>query len=435
MKWRYLILIFCITGVAKGYSSQISYEERMQTKVDMKNKRILISGAGVAGLTLAYWLKQYGFVPTLIEKHPILRTGGYKIDIRGVAIDVVKRMGAYPQIVDQRTDIQGATIMDPSGVPVTTMSADLCGGRVEGDLEIMRGDLCEILLKQVGDVECLFGDVITQMEECEEGVYVEFDKSDARVFDLVIGADGLHSNVRKLVFGEESHFLQELGLYVSVYSIPNFLNLDRWEIEYFEPQKFVNVYSSRQDVDAIAGFAFASKSLYFDPRDISEQKRLLKEAFANVGWEVPRLLAEMDAASDFYFDSIAQIHMSQWRKGRVALVGDAGYACSPVSGQGTSVAIIGAYVLAGELAQAQGDYNAAFSEYERNLRKFVKKNQELVKMSVSYMTEKDSFLAWLYLHLMKFLPANWVHFLKNRGTKQIQEAANDLVLKNYASTN
>lgn len=402
-------------------------------KGEMKNKRVLISGAGIASLTLAYWLKLHGFVPTLVEKHPVLRTGGYKIDIRGVALDVIKRMGAYPFILEGRTDIQGATIIDSAGNS-TNMSADLCGGRVEGDLEIMRGDLCQILLKQIGEIECIFGDGIAQISQSEEGVLVEFEKSAPQVFDLVVGADGLHSIVRKLVFGDEAQFLKELGLYVSVYTIPNFLKLDRWEIEYFAPQRFVNVYSSRGDLDAKAGFAFSSKPLRFDPRNTSEQQKLLEEAFADTGWEVPHLLAAMKEAPDFYFDTVAQIHMPHWSEGRVVLTGDAGFAPSPVSGQGSSLAIVGAYVLAGELAEAQGNYKVAFSEYEKCLRKFVKRNQELAQFSVTFMAGKDeSWLAWLSHYLGRLLPTSWVQFLKTWGAKRINDAANDLILKDYSS--
>lgn len=173
---------------------------------EMKNKKVLISGAGISGLTLAYWLKQYGYEPTLVERHPVLRAGGYKIDIRGVALEVIQRTGIYPDVLAGRTEIQGATIIDSAGKPATQLSADLCGGRVEGDIEIMRGDLCQILLRQIGVIECLFGDAITKIAQDEGGVYVEFEKNEPRTFDLVIGADGLHSVVRKLAFGEESHF-------------------------------------------------------------------------------------------------------------------------------------------------------------------------------------------------------------------------------------
>jgi 2-polyprenyl-6-methoxyphenol hydroxylase-like FAD-dependent oxidoreductase len=415
IKFLATCLIFALT-LTKGDSSSISF--RGDNK--MKNKRVLISGAGISGLTTAYWLKQYGFEPTVVERHPLLRTGGYKIDIRGAAIEVIKKMGAYPVVLEGITEIQGATIIDSSGKPATELTADLCGGRVEGDIEIMRGDLCEILFKHIGEIDSLFGDYITQITQKEEGVYVEFAQNEPRMFDLVIGADGLHSAVRKLVFGEESYFLKELGMYIAVYRVPNFLNLDRREIEYFEAQKFVNVYSSRGDVDATVGFAFAS-----------EQQKLLEEAFTNVGWEIPRFLAAMKGVPDFYFDSAAQIRMPHWWEGRVALVGDAGYAPSPLSGQGTSVAIVGGYVLAGELAKAEGDPTLAFTEYEKELRRFVKKNQELVKMNVALMAEKDTWIAWLHRQLMELLPGSWLELLKKWGTKRIHEAANDLELKNY----
>ena len=399
----------------------------------MKNKNILVSGAGIAGLTLAYWLKHFGFVPTLVERHPTLRKGGYKIDIRGVALDVIKRMGVYSSIVESRTEIQGATIVDPSGEHLTKMDADLCGSRAEGDLEIVRGDLCQILMDQVGEVECLYDDSITHISQSKEGgVHVEFERNKPRLFDLVIGADGLHSSVRTLVFGDESHFLQELGFYISVFTIPNFLNLDRWEIEYFESTKFVNMYSTRGDLKAKAGFAFSSKTLQFDPRNRAQQQKILEDAFGGVGWQVPRLLESMKEAPDFYFDSIAQIHMPHWTKERTALVGDAGYAASPLSGQGTSLAIVGAYVLAGELADAEGDYEIAFPRYEKQLEAFVKKNQKLAKLTVKLMSGNDTFsLLWLTRLLMPLLPEWWIHFGKKWGLRRITKAANALRLKNY----
>lgn len=397
----------------------------------MQNRKVLISGAGPAGLTLAYWLKRYGFVPTIVERHPALRTGGYKIDIRGVALDVIRRMGIQPSILESKTDIQGATVVDEQGKTLTQMSGDLCGSRNEEDLEIMRGDLCQILLKQIPDVECIFGDAITKITHNSDGVHVEFEKNQPRQFDLVVGADGLHSNVRKLVFGDESQFLREFGLFICVYTIPNFLNLDRWEIEHHGKQRFVNVYSIRGDANAKACFAFPSQQMQFDPRDTKQQQNLLKEAFADMGWEVPRLLAEMENAPDFYFDSIAQIHMPQWTKERTALVGDAAYGPSPLTGQGTSAALIGAYVLAGELAEASGDYKTAFRQYDKLLRNFIKQNQDIAKMSASIMGSDSSWLAWLHKYLMKIMPDSWISFLKKIGLKRITKAANSIALKNY----
>lgn len=399
----------------------------------MKNKNILISGTGIAGLTLAYWLKHYGFTPTLVEKHPTLRKGGYKIDIRGVALEIIKKMNLHSSIFESRTDIQGATILDNGGKHSTHISGDLCGSRTEGDLEIMRWDLCQILYNQIPDVECLFGDSITHIAQNQDTVHVEFEKNAPRTFDIVVGADGLHSQVRKLAFGEESQFLREFGLYISVFTIPNFLKLDRWEIEYYEPKKFVNVYSTRGDVNAKAGFAFSSSSgLKFDSRNVDQQKQIVRESFSNVGWEVPRLLAEMKTTPDFYFDSITQVHMPHWTKERVALIGDAGYAPSPLSGQGTSLAIAGAYVLASELAEAQGDYEKAFVSYENVIAEFVTENQQIAETSLNIMSEKrKSWLAWLHEHLMWLMPGRWVSFLKQQGVKRINKAANALKLKDY----
>lgn len=401
----------------------------------MKNKNVLISGAGLAGLTLAYWLKQNGFVPTIVEKYPTLRTEGYKLDIRGVAVEVVRRMGLQSEIFKARTAIQKAQFVDGSGKILTESSPDLCGVRAEGDLEIVRGELCQILFKQIGEIECLFDDSITNFSQSEMGVHVEFEKSESRHFDLVIGADGLHSRVRKLGFGEESQFLRELGLYISFYSIPNFLHLDRVEIEYHSHKRFVVVYCPRDGM-AKVGFAFSSQPFKLNLSDQSQQQKFLQEAFANAKWEVPRLLSYMKETPDFYFDCIAQVHMPHWTNGRIALVGDAGYAVSPLAGQGASVALVGAYVLAGELAEAQGDYTKAFQQYEEGLTEFVNKNQKLVKMSVAIMEGGESSwitstVVWLSQLLGRILPGSFIQFCKNLGLRQTTKAANAITLKEY----
>ncbi len=401
----------------------------------MKNRNILISGAGIAGLTLAYWLKKFGFSPVLVEKHPSLRTEGYKLDIRGRAVDVVKRMGLQQTIFEARTEIQKALFVDPSG-KIKETNPDLCGVRVEGDLEIVRGRLCQILFDHTGDVQYLFGDSIKAVSQHEEGIEVEFEKEKPKLFDLLIGTDGLHSRVRRLGFGEECNFLRELGLYTSFYSIPNFLNLDRIEIEYYAPRKFCIAYCPRDGL-AKAGFAFSSTRPMVDLPDQTHQQEFLKEIFVNEGWEIPRLLSFMKEAPDFYFDCMAQIHMSQWTKGRIALVGDAGYAVSPIAGQGTSVALVGAYVLAGELAEAKGDYKLAYQRYEENLRHFIEKNQKLAQMSVTLMDGKGS--SWirskslsLIYYLNQFLPGRCIHFYKRLGLRRTAKAANAIVLKDYS---
>lgn len=392
---------------------------------------ILISGAGVAGLTLAYWLKRYGFNPTLVEKHPVLRTGGYKIDLRGAALDILRQMEIYDQVVENRTAIRQAICIDSEGNQVVEMTADFSGARITGvDLEIMRCRLCTILKKAVGGVECLFGDSITSLIEKDNGVEVTFEKSAPRTFDLVIGADGLHSGVRKTAFGEESQFSKEFGVFVSVFPIPNFLNLEACEIEHFPYRKFLNIYKDKNDPHATVSLAF-SIDQPFCSRDVKEQKQLIKDTFANSGWEMPNILKAMEETPDFYFDSTAQIHMPSWSKGRVALIGDAAYSPTPMSGQGTSMAVIGAYVLAGELKEAKGNYKEAFASYETLLRPFIRKNQDLANMSASIM-QGAFFYRFLLQYLLPLLPQTFVRYFKGQGLKRIQEAANAIQLKEYS---
>ncbi len=400
-------------------------------------KNILISGAGIAGLSLAYWLKQYGFRPTVVEKQPTLRAEGYKIDIRGVAVDVVKRMNLWQTICQHRTAIKESRFVNRSGKTISEVHPDLCGARVEGDLEIVRGKLCEILYEHMGNVECLFGDSITKISQDEKQTFVEFEKESPRTFDMIIGADGLHSHVRKLVWGDETQFLNKLGLNISFYSIPNYLNLDHVEIEYHSPQKFAIVYCPRDGL-AKAGFAFVAKPNELNLRDKALQQQSLRNAFQDCSWEIPKLLEFMEDTPDFFYDCMAQVHMPKWSKGRVTLAGDAAYAVSPVAGQGASVALVGAYVLAGELARASGDYLVAFENYETCLREYIKENQDLAKMSVSILKgDRSSWLAtkimWLTLRIGQLLPASWIRFWKKQGQKRTAKAANALTLKDYSS--
>lgn len=396
----------------------------------MKQKTVLISGAGVAGLSLAYWLKRFGFLPTLIEKHPSLRTGGYKIDLRGAGLEVLKRMGVYPAISESRTRNRRGILLDETGQQLMEMGVDLLGTRLEDfDLEIMRSTLCHILKDVVGEVECIFGDCITQISDRAGFIEVEFEKHSPRTFDLVIGADGLHSKVRNLVFGEESQFSKDLGIYISVWTFPNFLNLNDCEIEQHTLQKFVNLYRDRKNTKATIAIAFSSPK-FCHSRDPKDQQKFISETFADSKWGAfSKILEGMEESPDFYFDSMAQIHMPRWSKGRVALVGDAAYSATPLSGQGTSIAIAGAYVLAGELFEAHGDSEIAFSRYEEMMRPFIKENQELAEMSLRIM-KGSAYSKWLH-RIGSLMPRKLVDYFKKRGLKQTTKAANALKLKDY----
>ncbi|MFJ4652171.1 FAD-dependent monooxygenase [Nocardia sp. NPDC088792] len=206
-----------------------------------------------------------------------------------------------------------------------------------------------------------------------------FERGAPRTFDLVIGADGAHSHTRTLAFGPESRFAKHMGYYISIYTIPNFLGLDRWELDYNTPGKIAGAYSARENTEAKAVFAWASDPIDYDYRDLPQQKKILAETYGGQGWEVPNLLAHLDDSPDFYFDAMVQIHMDTWSTGRVALVGDAGYCASPLSGQGADLSLVGAYILAGELGAAAGDHAVAFAAYERQLRPMVDACQQFAE--------------------------------------------------------
>jgi 2-polyprenyl-6-methoxyphenol hydroxylase-like FAD-dependent oxidoreductase len=250
-----------------------------------------------------------------------------------------------------------------------------------GDVELLRDDLAQILYAATKDtVNYFFGDSIASVSQHNQGVDVIFEHGAPRTFDLVIGADGSHSNVRGLSFGEESQFSHYLGQHVAIFTIPNYLNLDRLWVMHYVPKKMgaIMQYGSRKHTRAL--FIFSSPKLDYDHRDVEQQKNIVREMFAQeTGWEFPRLLEEMRDASDFYFDDVSQIRMNHWSNGRVALVGDA--ACGPtlITGQGTSMAVVGAYVLAGELASAGGDYRTAFARYEQECRSYMEQNQQIAR--------------------------------------------------------
>jgi 2-polyprenyl-6-methoxyphenol hydroxylase-like FAD-dependent oxidoreductase len=341
---------------------------------------ILISGAGVAGPALALWLHRLGHRTTVVERAPVLRTGGYAVDFRGhVHLDVLTRMGMLDEIRRRQTNTGALGCVDGDGRVVATMPSDI----FSGDVEIRRGDLAEVLFEATrAHTEYRFGTTITSLTQHDDGVDVTFSGGAPERYDLVVGADGLHSQVRALAFGPSARYLSDLGLLVAVYDVPNFLDLRRTGRLYSTPGRTAAVFSSGED-GAIASFTFAGGS---DEavRDVAAQQALLRERFAGQGWHCDRLLAEMPHATDFYFDSTAQVRMDRWHTGRVVLLGDAGYAAGP-GGNGTGTAVVGAYVLAGELARAGGDHRTAFPRYESMLRDYVARGQKQALGSTAFL--------------------------------------------------
>lgn len=337
--------------------------------------KVLVIGAGIAGPAVCYWLKRFGFSPTLIEKNDSLRKGGFAIDIRGIAIDIVKKMGVYEQIVNRRTQLKNGCYVDSEGNTVFEEEGETFGFRQGEEVEIVRGDLIDIVMSCINSVPRYFNQTIKSIDQQDEFVEVIFKDGSKKQYDLVIGADGLHSSTRELVFTKENYELFNLGAYISVFSLPNYLNLHHSERLFEHAQKLIHYSSDKDPQIAQVGFMFRSDHSLHDIRDENEQKKFLRDTFLNFGWESNKFLDYMDQSDDLYFDSITQVKMASWSKGRVALLGDAAYCASPLSGQGTSLALVGAYILAGELMLAKGNVAHAFQRYNDLLRPFVEVNQ------------------------------------------------------------
>ncbi|MFF0590332.1 FAD-dependent monooxygenase [Streptomyces sp. NPDC003781] len=342
-------------------------------------RTVLISGAGIAGCALAFWLNRHGYQVTVVEKAGTLRSGGYPIDVRGTALDVVERMGILPQLRDAHVDLRRITFLDGDGDEVTSLHPHAVTGGVTGrDLEIRRGDLTDALYMAVrDDVEFLFDDSVDTLDQTGPGVDVTFHGGGSRRFDLVFGADGMHSRTREMLFGPEERFHRHLGYCFAVFTMPNTLGLSHETVMWNAPGRAAAVYAVGADEEVHAFLNFAQpdppRDAFADP---DARRALLADVFADAGWEVPGILGALRDADDVFFDAVGQIRMPRWTSGRVALLGDAAYAPSFLTGQGTSLALVGAYMLAGSLADR--DHAEGFAAYEHATRDFVTLNQDLV---------------------------------------------------------
>jgi 2-polyprenyl-6-methoxyphenol hydroxylase-like FAD-dependent oxidoreductase len=354
----------------------------------MTTRELLISGAGIASTAAAYWLREASFTVTVVERAPAPRPGGQTVDLRGAGHTVVERMGLLDLISATTVTQRGIAWVDSSGRHRAEMSVSAFGGRgiVSAD-EILRGDLGAILYEATRPgVGYLFDDTITALEEQADGVLVTFEKAAARRFDLVVGADGLHSVVRRLAFGAASHALQPIGVLNAWFTIPAEVDLDGWYLMHNAPGgRVVSIRPGRLPGEQKAALSVRSVEA-LDRGDTNAQLDFLERHFADVGWEAPRLLRAARNASDFYLDSMGQVKLDRWSRGRVVLLGDAGYCPTPLTGLGTSLALVGAYILAGELADARDETTVAgeddavqraFDRYETRMRPYVEQGQEL----------------------------------------------------------
>ncbi len=339
----------------------------------MAGRSVLISGIGVAGPALAYWLLEHGFQPTLIERAPRVRTGGYMIDFWGVGYDLADRMGLLPAILEAGYHVREVRIVNAAGRRVGGFGTDAffsaTGGRFTS---LARGDLSAVLYRAVADrMQTVFGDSIAAIDAWGDGAIVSFEHAPARRFDVVIGADGLHSHVRTLAFGARTDIERYMGYVVAAFDVTGYR--PRTENVYIglgAPGRQVTRFSMRGDRTMFLLVATDDGGPAIDPHDRAGQHAYLQSRFAGLGWECPQILDSLPQASDLYFDRVSQIRMDAWSKGPVGLVGDAASAPSLLAGQGSALAIIGAYVLAGELSRARS-VDEAFARYQQALGPFV----------------------------------------------------------------
>jgi 2-polyprenyl-6-methoxyphenol hydroxylase-like FAD-dependent oxidoreductase len=371
-------------------------------------RRVLISGASVAGPVLGYWLNRFGFRPTVVELTEELRfgSGGHAVDLFGPAVQIIEWMGVLPQVEQARTSTEIISFIRAGHRPIDVPAELGSEGVSARHVEIMRGELAKIIYEAGrGDIDYVFGNSISSLEETEQGVNVTFRPGSAQVFDLVIGADGLHSITRRLAFGEEHRFLHFLGGYLAVFTVPNYLDLHQQMLGYGEVDRTAAIYPVRETGEARVLFLWRTPTLHdYDRRDTAAQRRLIKNPFGDMDWEVPRLLAELESADDLYLDSISTIVMDTWTRGRVTLVGDAGYSPGSAVGGGTSLAVVGAYVLASELAAASGDHIRGLAAYEQALRPAVKESQRIGPATMKTLIPRSRVQLWALAQVMRLLP-------------------------------
>ena len=369
--------------------------------------RVLISGAGIAGPTLAYWLDHFGFRTTIVEKAPRLRTGGYVIDFWGTGFDVADRMNLLEEIRRKGYFVEEVKVVDRTGKQISGFSAAAFARATKSRfVSLARGDLAASIFERIGSrAETIFDDFISKIMEKDDCVQVRFASGVERQFDLVVGADGLHSRVREITFGPE-HFERFLGYKVAAFGIDGYTPRDELAyVMYTEVGQQVSRFAMR-DNRTMFLFIFADRDP--DSGDPASQRAVLRQRFGSSGWECPAILDALDRTDELYFDRVSQIRMNAWSRGRVALVGDAAYCVSLLAGQGSALAMAGAYILAGELHRANGDYQAAFARYEELFRTLIETKQNSALRYAGAFAPTSRIGLWLRNRIFNLLRIGWI---------------------------
>jgi 2-polyprenyl-6-methoxyphenol hydroxylase-like FAD-dependent oxidoreductase len=388
---------------------------------------VLVVGSGIAGPALALLLHRFGVSVVVVERAPSLRATGYAVDIRGAALDVIARMGLRDALRPFETDTLSNAYVDMHGRRFARTERGF-GVIDEGDVEIHRGDLARVLYESGREkVPYRFGEAVVALTRTADRVRATFEHGAELAFDLVVGADGVHSRTRALAFGPEPSFIAPLGGAMAVFTVPNHLGLVREQLMFNGPGRVASVKSADADASLKANLFFSMDAAIFDHGNVERQRQLVDDAFRGQGWEFPRLLDAMWAAEDFYADVTCQVHMGRYYDGHVALVGDAAYCPSPLSGQGTSLALVGAYVLAAELLKRPRDIPRALEKYDATMRPFVMANHAVAARISRHFAPQSAFAVWSQNAAMRALPS-LVGMITRKAMREISETARGIAL-------
>ncbi|RFS16797.1 FAD-dependent monooxygenase [Emticicia sp. C21] len=350
----------------------------------LKDKKVLISGASFAGLSTAYWMNKLGYQVTIVEIGNGLKRGGTPVNIEQDTVGTVKRMGLFESIKANRISMEMLEFKNADDITEGITVLREAGDELPDDsFEIERDVLLNMLFETVQhDTEFMFNNSIKALDETKDSIEVTFKDGSKQAFDLVFGCDGIHSAVRRIWFGHEAEYSHFLGQYFSITIVNKLLIRENTTQFYNVPNKgiMLNAYNGKTDII----FCFRSeKEIPYDYRNEEQQRKIILEQFTGEGWRTAELLEEAMHSKTFYFDKLCQIKMPSWTKGRVALVGDAGYCASPAAGKGGSLAIDGAAALADAFQKHNGDFERAFQDYNKSFRPFIEEVQaEAVRMGL-----------------------------------------------------